>query len=76
MGNRYLSEYLRAIERELATGVAAEHAYRPALKSLLESVEDELTAVNDRKTEVHLAVGHQSLFGALPMPNVKGKLAA
>jgi len=32
-------QYLKAVQRELSTGVAREHAYRPALKTLLESLE-------------------------------------
>ena len=30
-GSDYLQEYIGDIRRQLATGVAAEHAYRPAL---------------------------------------------
>ena len=40
-------DYLGAIQAEFNTGIAGEHAYRPALKELLESVETGLSAVND-----------------------------
>lgn len=49
-----ITQYLDELERKLATGVAQEHAYRPALQRLLESVEGGLNAVNDPK---HIAVG-------------------
>ncbi len=41
------SEYLHQIERELRSGVAREHAYRPALKSLLESLAPGVSAINE-----------------------------
>ena len=41
--------YLQRVQREYSTGIAAEHAYRPALEELLESVDDGLNAVNDPK---------------------------
>ena len=40
-------DYLSAIQAEFNTGIAGEHAYRPALKQLLESVDPGLSAVND-----------------------------
>ena len=44
-----LRDYLHAVEREFKTGIAAEHAYRPALERLLEAIEGGLNAVNDPK---------------------------
>lgn len=45
--------YLREIQRELNTGDAREHAYRPALKTLLESLEFGLQATNEpRRSKV------------------------
>ena len=41
--------YLQEVRRQLSTGVAREHAYRPALKDLLESLESRLTATNEPK---------------------------
>ena len=46
-------DYLTEIQAEYRTGMAGEHAYRPALKKLLESVETGLSAVNDpARTEI------------------------
>ena len=42
-----LKNYLESIEKEHQTGVAREHAYRPALKTLLEASLAHVTAVND-----------------------------
>lgn len=40
-------EYLRQIQSELSTGQATEHTYRPALKTLLESLEFGIEATNE-----------------------------
>jgi hypothetical protein len=42
-----LTQYLRTIERELAAGNATEHTHRSALKSLIESLADKITATNE-----------------------------
>ncbi len=45
--------YLKDVQRELDTGDAREHAYRPALKTLLESLEPGLQATNEpRRSKV------------------------
>jgi predicted helicase len=41
------TQYLRAIEKELAAGNATEHTHRTALKSLIESLGDKITATNE-----------------------------
>ena len=42
--------YLQEVKKQLSTGVAREHAYRPALNKLLESLEPgQLTATNEPK---------------------------
>lgn len=41
--------YLQEVRKQLSTGVAREHAYRPALNALLESLEPGLTATNEPK---------------------------
>lgn len=43
--------YVTALQKEFASGIAAEHAYRPALKTLIESVADKILAVNDPKRQ-------------------------
>ena len=40
-------DYLRNIEKSLATGSATEHTHRPALKALLEAVGENVTAINE-----------------------------
>ncbi len=48
-----IRDYLSDIQAEFKTGMAGEHAYRPALKKLLESVDASLNAVNDpARTEI------------------------
>ena len=43
-----LKTYLQAIERELRSGRAGEHSYRPALKALIESLAgSDIQAIND-----------------------------
>ncbi len=42
-----INDYLSEIESAFRTGIAAEHAYRPALERLLESASEDLNAVND-----------------------------
>ena len=48
-----IKDYLTAIQNEFKTSMAGEHAYRPALKKLLQSAGKELNAVNDpARTEI------------------------
>lgn len=48
-----IRDYLTEIQNEFGTGLAGEHAYRPALKKLLESADTGLNAVNDpARTEI------------------------
>ncbi len=42
-----IAEYLADVQRIHATGVAQEHAYRPALVKLFDSINDEVTAINE-----------------------------
>ncbi len=44
-----ISEYLREISKHLASGDATEHTYRPALKTLLETIHEDITATNEPK---------------------------
>jgi len=48
---KIISQYLKNLEKELATGKATEHTYRPALKKLLESFRDGIEATNEPKRE-------------------------
>lgn len=42
-----IEEYLADVKRQFETGIAREHAYRPALKSLIEALCPHITATND-----------------------------
>ena len=46
---RPLREYLRKIELALKRGDATEHTHRPALKELLEALDDQIVATNEPK---------------------------
>jgi len=48
-----ISSYLDKIQLELATGNALEHSYRPALKTLFESLDQTITAVNEPTRSAH-----------------------
>lgn len=39
--------YLAEIQKELQTGAAKEHSYRPAFKKLIESISQQITAINE-----------------------------
>jgi len=47
MNAEIFNKYIENVRREYATGVAREHAYRPALKELFESLEPGTIAIND-----------------------------
>ena len=44
-----LQNYLRKLERALRRGDATEHTHRPALKELIEALDDKVTATNEPK---------------------------
>jgi predicted helicase len=44
-----IAHYLKTIEKDLAAGIATEHTHRPALKSLIESLAQGITATNEPK---------------------------
>jgi predicted helicase len=46
-----IKKYLEEIEKKFKTGHAREHAYRPALESLLEDINPSINAVNDPKQQ-------------------------
>lgn len=47
-------KYIEDIQKEYKTGIAREHAYRPALKILIEFIMPDVTAIND---PAHIDVG-------------------
>lgn len=40
-------KYIEDVQRQFKTGIAREHAYRPALKTLVEDIMPDVTAIND-----------------------------
>jgi len=42
-------DYLKAVEQEVRSGIATEHTYRPALKTLVERLDKGVVAVNEPK---------------------------
>lgn len=48
-GTNPIHEYLRKIERALKRGDSTEHTHRPALKELLEALNDKIIATNEPK---------------------------
>lgn len=42
-----LHKYIEDVQKQFKTGIAREHAYRPALKNLIEDLMPEVTAIND-----------------------------
>ena len=42
-----IQKYIDDVQKQFKTGIAREHAYRPALKTLLEELLDDVTAIND-----------------------------
>ena len=45
----HFRDYVQSLHRERSTGKATEHTYRPALKTLLESLESGIVATNEPK---------------------------
>ena len=48
-----LAKYLASLQTELSTGNALEHTYRPALKILIESLDESINAVNEPTRSAH-----------------------
>lgn len=40
-------KYIEDLQKQFKTGIAREHAYRPALKTLIEDIMPDVTAIND-----------------------------
>lgn len=46
-----IQNYLDEISREYSSGRAREHTYRPALKNLLQHIDDSVLAINEPSRE-------------------------
>src|SRR5688572_17197289 len=44
-----IASYVQDLDKQYKTGIAREHAYRPALKALFDGMEKGVNAVNDAK---------------------------
>ncbi|MEK7353021.1 MAG: N-6 DNA methylase, partial [Chloroflexota bacterium] len=64
---KLIHDYIKAIEKELAAGNTTEHTHRPALKTLLESLNPAITATNEPQ--------HITDVGAVDFRIIKNKLA-
>ena len=67
------AEYLAAIRKEHAAGDATEHTHRPALKTLLESVGEDVTATNEPKRILCGSPDFQVVRKGVPLGHVETK---
>lgn len=69
-----IAEFLTSVEEEYASGQATEHSYRPALKVLLNSLSDGITALNEpKRTEVGAPDFNIYRTGNILVGNVEAK---
>ncbi|MDP2896754.1 MAG: N-6 DNA methylase [bacterium] len=72
-----LETYLKEIQKHFATGEATEHTYRPALKTLIESLGKQITAINEPKRVAcgapDFEVKGHGRFGLLTIGHVEAK---
>ncbi|MBM4466873.1 MAG: DNA methyltransferase, partial [Chloroflexi bacterium] len=66
-------DYLRTIEKSLATGSATEHTHRFALKALLEAVGEDITAINEPQRIACGAPDYILTRGRTPVGYVEAK---
>jgi hypothetical protein len=68
-----LTQYLKKIERELAAGNATEHTHRTALKTLIESLADQITATNEPQRIKCGAPDYIITRGQVPLGYIEAK---
>ncbi len=75
-GNVAFRIYVRELNQKLATGDATEHTHRPALKAMLEAIEDGLNVINEPKQikcgAPDLRIMRGEAMGKMPM--VRGEI--
>ncbi|RMF80692.1 MAG: DNA methyltransferase, partial [Chloroflexi bacterium] len=71
--SQHIAAYLDRVQHEFKTGIAAEHAYRPALEELLETAEAGINAVNDPKRTDIGAPDFIVLRGEVPLGIAEAK---
>lgn len=68
-----VKDYLKKIERELQSGSATEHSHRPHLKSLIESFNKAILAINDPKRVKCGAPDYIIVKGQTPLGYIEAK---
>lgn len=68
-----IQDYLRRIEKALTAGNATEHTYRPALKTLIESINNDITATNEPRREQYGAPDYIVSRAAAPIGYIEAK---
>jgi type I restriction-modification system DNA methylase subunit len=68
-----IQQYTQALNNEFKTKIAREHAYRPALKDLFESVEEGIQAINEPKHSEGGAPDFIVLRGIIPIAFAEAK---
>ena len=68
-----ISQYLKTIQNELAAGNATEHTHRPILKSLIESLDEKVTATNEPQRIKCGAPDYIVTRGQIPLGYVEAK---
>jgi len=69
----HVSSYLKAIEKALLAGNATEHTHRPALKTLVESLDGKVTATNEPKRQRCGAPDYIITRGQTPLGYIEAK---
>jgi hypothetical protein len=73
MDGKAFQIYLKEIGQELTSGKATEHTYRLALKRLLETLADNITATNEPKREKCGAPDYIVTRGEIPLGYIEAK---
>ena len=68
-----IQDYLRRIEKALTAGNATEHTYRPAMKTLIESINSDITATNEPRREQYGAPDYIVSRAAAPIGYIEAK---
>ncbi len=68
-----INTYLAAVQAEAARGVATEHTFRPALKALLETLDQGIAATNEPRRIACGAPDFQVTRGNLPVGHIEAK---
>lgn len=68
-----ISAYISELNRQYASGNATEHSYRPALKSLSETLLPDLTIINEPKRTACGAPDYILLRNDIPVAFIEAK---